>query len=83
MVVLAITTCQLKIIWNLLQEHLEDNCNFSRAEKRALSHSKYGGGGEGVLRMSSDRDDQRIFWETFDSGICLSVKIFASIFWPV
>ena len=48
MVAHAITTCQLKIIWNLIQEHLEDNCNFSRAEKRALSHSKYGGGGGGT-----------------------------------
>ena len=74
MVAHAITTCQLKIIWNLIQEHLEDNCNFSSAEKRALNPSEYGGGG-GVLRILSDRDDQRIFWEICDSGICLSKKI--------
>ena len=73
MVIHAITTCQLKIIWNLVQEHLEDNCNFSSAEKRTASM-----GGRGVLRISSDRDDQRIFLEIFDSGICLSRKIFAS-----
>ena len=82
MVVHAIATCQLKIIWNLLQEHLENNFNFSSAEKRALSPSKHGGGG-GVLRISSGRDDQRIFLEIFDSGTCLSRKIFASIFWAV
>ena len=81
----AIATCQLKIIWNLLQEHLENNFNFSSAEKRALSPSEHsgGGGGGGALRISSGRDDQRIFLEIFDSGICLSRKIFASIFWAV
>ena len=44
------------------------------------AHSEYGGGGggRGVLRISSDRDDQRICLEIFDSGICLSRKIFAS-----
>ena len=47
MVIHAITTCQLKIIWNLIQEHLEDNCNFSSAEKRALNPSEHGGGGGG------------------------------------
>ena len=76
----AITTCQLKITGNLIQEHLEDNCNFSNAEKRSAS---MGGGGRGVLRISSDRDDERIFGEIFDSGICLSRKIFARIFWAV
>ena len=75
MVAHAITTCQLKIIWNLIQEDLEDNCNFSSAEKRALNPSGLGKGGGGVLRILSDRDDQRIFWEIFDSGICLSRKI--------
>ena len=45
MVIHAITTCQLKIIWNLIQEHLEDNCNFSSAEKRIASMG--GGGGKG------------------------------------
>ena len=33
------TTCQLKTIWNLIQEHSEDNCKFSSAEKRALNPS--------------------------------------------
>ena len=47
MVVHAIATCQLKIIWNLLQEHLENNFNFSSAEKRALSPSEHSGGGGG------------------------------------
>ena len=47
MVAHAITTCQLKIIWNLIQEDLEDNCNFSSAEKRALNPSEHGGGGGG------------------------------------
>ena len=37
----------------------------------------------GVLRISSDRDDQRIFWgiEIFDFGIFLGRKILASNFW--
>ena len=41
----AITTCQLKITGNLIQEHLEDNCNFSNAEKRTASMGGGGGGG--------------------------------------
>ena len=63
----------------MIQEHLEDNCNFSSAEKRIASMGGGGGeGGRGVLRISSDRDDQRIRLEIFDSGICLSRKIFAT-----
>ena len=59
MVVHAVTTCQLKVIWNLIQDHSEDNYKFSRAEKRAPNPS---GAGGGMLRISCDRDDQRIFF---------------------
>ena len=45
MVVHAVATCQLKIIWNLIQEHSQDNYKFSRAEKRAPNPSGAGGGG--------------------------------------
>ena len=45
MVVHAVATCQLKIIWNLIQEHSEDNNKFSRDEKRAPNPSGGGGGG--------------------------------------
>ena len=56
----TIATCQLEIIWNLIQEHSEDNYKFTSAEKRAINPSKQRGGGR-VLRISSDRDDQMIF----------------------
>ena len=61
MVVHTIATCQLEIIWKLIQEHSEDNYKFTSAEKRAINPSKQRAGGGGVLRISSDRDDQRIF----------------------
>ena len=61
MVVHAVATCQLKITWNLIQEHSEDNNKFSRDEKRAPNPNG-GGGGRGVLRISDDRSDQRIFF---------------------
>ena len=37
----------------------------------------------GVLGISSDGDDQRIFWgfEIFDSGIFLGTKIWQVFFW--
>ena len=60
MVVHTIATCQLEIIWNLIQEHSEDNYKFTSAEKRAINPSKQRAG-ERVLRISSDRDDQMIF----------------------
>ena len=74
-VVHTVATCQLSIIWNLIQEHSECSYKFASAEKRALNPRKRraegGGGGGGdagfkggggrVLRISSDRDDKRIF----------------------
>ena len=60
MVVHTIATCQLEIIWNLIQEHSEDNYKFTSAEKRAINPCKQRAAGR-VLRISSDRDDQRIF----------------------
>ena len=60
MVAHTIATCQLEIIWNLIQEHSEDNYKFTSAEKRAINPSKQRAGGR-VLWISSDRDDQRIF----------------------
>ena len=42
-----------------------------------------GMGGGGVLRFSSDGDDQRIFFvfEIFDSGTFLGKKICQAFFW--
>ena len=37
LVVVHTGTCQLKIIWNLIQENSDDNFEFSSAEKRALN----------------------------------------------
>ena len=72
----TIATCQLTIIWNLIQEHSEDNYKFSSAEKRALNTSER----ERVLRISSDRDDQKIF-----SGLKFSISGFVLVgkFWQV
>ena len=37
LVVVHTGACQLKIIWNLIQENSEDNFEFSSAEKRAFN----------------------------------------------
>ena len=67
MVVHTIATCQLKIIWKLIQEHSGDNYKWSSAEKRALNPSGLGkgGGGGGTPDIQPERDDQRISFGNF------------------
>ena len=65
----TIATCQLKIIWNLIQEHSGDNYRnnyeWSSAEKLALNPSGLGKGGGGTPDIQPDRDDQRISFGNF------------------
>ena len=80
MVLHTIVICQLKIIWNLIQEYSEDNYKFSSAEKRDLNPSEQGEGG-GYSGFQVTGMIKGFFWfEIFDFGICLGRKIFASIF---
>ena len=61
-------TCQLTIIWNLIQEHSEDNYKFSSAEKRALNTSERGAGTPDFKWQGWSKD--YFGFEIFDFGIC-------------
>ena len=79
MVLHTIVICQLKIIWNLIQEYSEDNYKFSSAEKRDLNPSEQGEGG-GYSGFQVTGMIKGFFWfEIFDFGICVGRKILACV----